>query len=1010
MDAAVDRTCDTPGWDEAARLAALERCGVLDTDREPAFDGIAELAAHIFDAPIAVVNFVASDRQFFKAEVGIGKRELPLDVSICRHALLQPGLFVVPDLAGDARFSANPLVQVEGGLRFYAGALLEADGLPIGTVCVLDTQPRPEGVTARQGQALRTLAQQTMAQLELRRASIAVRQSENRLRAFVAASSNAMYRMSPDWSQLCENDGRGFVADVDGPRSNWIGDYIPDEDRTAVLAAIDRAIAGKSVFELEHRVRRADGSVGWTSSRAVPILGPDGEIAEWFGAASDVTDRVAMTERLRESEARFRAAIDAVEGVLWTNDASGRMVGEQPGWARLTGQTRDQYQAYGWADAVHPDDAQPTIDAWNGAVAERRTFVFEHRLRRADGRWRLYSIRAIPIVGADGSVVEWVGVHTDITEARSAEERLRESEERLALFIEHAPAAIAMFDRDMRYIAASRRMLTDLRIPAHTTFVGRSHYDIFPDVPDRWREIHARVLAGETLSANEDQFPRADGTLDWLRWEMRPWRDAAGEIGGAVLFSEVKTAEVEAKRALKKAEADLRRLTDAVPAIVYSADSGGSVIAVNARWTEYTGQTIEAIQARGWDDVVHPADGRRMRAAFEEALGDKKAFVFEFRCRRRDGEYRWFYTVAEPELDDDGHVVGWFGTSTDIHDRKEAEERERLLAREVDHRSKNLLGVVQSVVQLTRAADIAEFKSAVTGRIQALARTHGLLAASRWEGVELGQLVREELAAFKREGADRIAIAGPAVRLKPGAAQALALAVHELATNGAKYGALSVDDGRLEVTWRQAGVGDHLQFTWAESGGPGVSAPTRRGFGSTLIRSSVERQLNGALELDWTTSGLVCRMSLPTDQISDAAGKKVRASVASPPAAAPPTRIAGRRVLVVEDEALIALQIEDAIQAMGCEVVGPASSVDAALELLRAGAPDAAVLDINLGGEPSERVASALAALGVPFLFCTGYADEMGGPGALGEAVRLNKPLDTGLLKSAVRALLSPPG
>lgn len=151
-------------------MAALERYAILDTGREEAFDDVAELAADILDVPIAVVNFIASDRQWFKAEVGLGTDTLPLDVSICRHAILQPGVLVVPDVAQDERFDGNPLVHVADGLRFYAGALLETpDGLPLGTVCVLDRKTRPDGISARQERALKVLAGQTMARLELRR-------------------------------------------------------------------------------------------------------------------------------------------------------------------------------------------------------------------------------------------------------------------------------------------------------------------------------------------------------------------------------------------------------------------------------------------------------------------------------------------------------------------------------------------------------------------------------------------------------------------------------------------------------------------------------------------------------------------------------------------------------------------------------------------------------------------------------------------------------------------------
>ncbi|MFE1598258.1 ATP-binding protein [Methylobacterium sp. ID0610] len=163
-------------------------------------------------------------------------------------------------------------------------------------------------------------------------------------------------------------------------------------------------------------------------------------ILGFAGQAAVALDNARLLTTVRHKRDRFRAAVQAVRGVLWTNDAAGRMTGEQPGWSAITGQSRAEYEGYGWADAVHPDDAQATIAAWNAAVAERRTFVFEHRVRNRDGAYRHYAIRAVPVLEPDGSIREWVGVHTDITEQREAEAELRESNEeiqRYAYIVSH---------------------------------------------------------------------------------------------------------------------------------------------------------------------------------------------------------------------------------------------------------------------------------------------------------------------------------------------------------------------------------------------------------------------------------------------------------------------------------------------------------------------------------------------------------------------------------------------
>jgi two-component sensor histidine kinase len=199
------------------------------------------------------------------------------------------------------------------------------------------------------------------------------------------------------------------------------------------------------------------------------------------------------------------------------------------------------------------------------------------------------------------------------------------------------------------------------------------------------------------------------------------------------------------------------------------------------------------------------------------------------------------------------------GVTVDITERKRAEERQNLLAREVDHRAKNALALAQSIVRLTRADEVKAYVSAVEGRINALARVHTILSLSSWQGAELSKLIEEELAPYSLGG--QIKLAGPEMQLLPATAQTLALALHELFTNSAKYGALSTRSGRLAIGWQAEN--ELLTLTWEESGGPLVRTPNSRGFGTRSLLASVESQLGGQAQFDWRAEGLVCRLEVP---------------------------------------------------------------------------------------------------------------------------------------------------
>ncbi len=262
--------------------------------------------------------------------------------------------------------------------------------------------------------------------------------------------------------------------------------------------------------------------------------------------------------------------------------------------------------------------------------------------------------------------------------------------------------------------------------------------------------------------------------------------------------------------------------------------------------------------------LLHPEDFDELREAMAQFSKGASSYETEFRVVRPNGEIRWCVGTAAATVDKSGRVIRVSGVTVDITERKRAEERQNLLTREVDHRAKNALALAQSIVRLTRGDNVKSYIQAVEGRISALARVHTILSLSSWQGAEIRKLVDEELAPYAM--GDQIAFNGSNIQLQPATAQTLAMALHELVTNSAKYGALSTLSGRLTIKWEVEA--DVLQMLWEERDGPLVERPASRGFGTRSVIASIESQLGGQAEFDWRTEGLVCRLSVPLKQNS----------------------------------------------------------------------------------------------------------------------------------------------
>lgn len=314
-------------------------------------------------------------------------------------------------------------------------------------------------------------------------------------------------------------------------------------------------------------------------------------------------------------------------------------------------------------------------------------------------------------------------------------------------------------------------------------------------------------------------------------------------------------------------------------------------------------------------------------------------------------------------------------------ERQQASARQELLIAELNHRVRNILGVIRGLIRQSQPSEavVKDFVKLVDGRIHALARAHNQITDDHWGPAPMQALIDAEAAAFVDER-ERVISEGVPILLNPQAYSTMALVVHELVTNSTKYGSLSAPNGQVRISWQRNEAND-LILRWCESGGPPVKAPTRKGFGTTIIDRSVPYDLGGSASIDYKASGVEAEFRIPARHVSEPrtfagpAIKYPRASMGHPQT--PPRKmLAGRDLLLVEDSLIIALDAEDIVSRLGADTVSTAATVEAALDSIDAHKPSVAMLDINLGDRTSFAIADRLMDLGVPFLFATGYGEQ----------------------------------
>ncbi|HEY8382761.1 MAG TPA: PAS domain S-box protein [Microvirga sp.] len=736
---------------------------------------------------------------------------------------------------------------------------------------------------------------------ERQRTEEALRASEQRLRLAIEAAQIAIWEFDVAAQQLMPspelNIMLGYPPDAAPTIEEMRRGYLPGEGerlQAAGRAALER---GERFFEVEYRYRRRDDRVIWLQLRAEIHLGEAGQPERVVGVLLDITERKASEAALLESETRLEIATAAAELGIWDWDVvAGTMIYSERARA-IYGFTPDEPVTFAEVRArTHPDDL-PSVSALSRRALDpaiRAKEPYEYRVVRPDGteRWLLAHGEAVFGV-AEGveRALRYVGTLQDITERKEAETALRESEARLAALTDNLPIGMVyqmivspdLSQRRMTYVSKSCERV--IGISAETVVADVYTLLALMDPADAERVRAREMEAIRTLTPFEIEMQARHaitGELRNYRLMSAPRRLPGGETIWDGIQIDV-TEQRRAEEAVRRSQERLRTVLNEMPVgVVLARMPSGEIVFSNAKAQDLLGHPIghpkDMSEYTGFG-ALHE-DGTPFRAEdyplVRTVLTGADIDQEEMLYRRGDGRLAHLSNSSSPVRGQDGEVLAVLAF-TDISERKRAEEHQRLLINELNHRVKNTLATVQSLAaQSFREAEasgdgasIAGARSAFDARLFALARAHDVLTQESWEGAELAAIVGEAAAPYRGAAEfDRFAVAGPDLRVDPKTALALSMALHELATNAVKYGALSRPEGRIRIAWTACdgsaeGPGRRLHLTWEERGGPPVREPTRRGFGTRLIERGLARELGGTVALTYAPEGLACRMDVP---------------------------------------------------------------------------------------------------------------------------------------------------